>query len=409
MNTNQNNVGGGLWLAWVLASAIVFDLFRADEFNTAIGSAFGLMFGAAGGSMQWLILRRQITLERKSWMTRKIIGLGLIFLLAACGSQPTPRLTSTPFSGTSRPIIIDTDMGADDRMAILYLLNRPDVKVQAITVTGTGLAHAEPGATNALGLVALAGQADIPVAAERQTPLAGDHAFPPDWRTDADTLSGLSLLSNPDPISSQNAIELLTSTSESSPIKVTILALGPLTDIAEMLQAKPSLKENIEAVYIMGGAVEVEGNVASSGIANRRAEWNIYCDPDADRIVFESGVPITLIPLDATNHVPATIRFYNRIKRDHSSPEATFVFDSLTQYEDLLNGGYYFWDPLAAAILTENSLAAFESKTLVVIEEEGSESGRTQVSENGAPIRVAVNADSKRFEQFFLDTLIALE
>ena len=178
-----------------------------------------------------------------------------------------------------------------------------------------------------------------------------------------------------------------------------------------MLQARPALKENIEAVYIMGGAADVEGNVASSnvGIANRYAEWNIYCDPHAARIVFESGLPITLVPLDATNHVPATIRFYNRIKSDHTTPEATFVFDSLTQNRDFLNGGYYFWDPLAAAILTENSLATFETRALIIIEEEGSESGRTQASGNGASIRVAINADGERFEQLFLDTLNAPE
>jgi inosine-uridine nucleoside N-ribohydrolase len=72
-------------------------------------------------------------------------------------------------------------------------------------------------------------------------------------------------------------------------------------------------------------------------------------------------------------------------------------------------GGYCFWDPLAAAILTENSLATLENRRLVVIEEEGSESGRTQVNANGASIRVAVSADSERFEQLFLDTLNAPE
>lgn len=342
---------------------------------------------------------------------RKILIVGLALVLAACRIQSTPRPAPTPFSGTPRTIVIDADMGSDDWMAILYLLNRADVQIQAITVTGTGLAHAEPGARNALGLVALAGQPEIPVAAGRETPLAGDHSFPSDWRTDADMLSGLSLPSNPHAISSQSAVELLTSTIQSAPVKVTILALGPLTDIAELLQANPAVEENIEAIYIMGGAVDVPGNVGSSGVGidNQTAEWNIYCDPHAASIVFESGVPITLIPLDATNHVPATSRFYNRMKNDHITPEATFVFDLLTKHKGQLNGGYYFWDPLAAAILTENSLAAVETRQLIVVEE-GSESGRTQeVSEGGAAIRVAVNADRERFEQLFLDTLNASE
>jgi pyrimidine-specific ribonucleoside hydrolase len=306
--------------------------------------------------------------------------------------------------------VIDTDMGSDDWMAILYLLSRADVRVQAITATGTGLAHAGPGATNALDLVALAGQPNIPVAAGRQTPLVDEHAFPPDWRRDSDALSGLHLPSNPHTISSQAAVELLTSTIEAAPAKVTILALGPLTDIAEMLQAKPEIKEKIEAIYIMGGAVEVEGNVGISGVGidNQTAEWNIYCDPHAAGIVFESGVPITIIPLDATNHVPVTRRFYNRMKNDHVTPEANFVFDLLTKNKGQLDSGYYFWDPLAAAILTENQLATFETRRLIVVEE-GGESGRTQVSENGASIRVAVNADSQHFEQLFLDALNAPE
>jgi len=339
-------------------------------------------------------------------MIRRILLAIVIVILAGCGVQSIPRSTPTPFNSTPRLVVIDTDMSADDWMAILYLLNRADVQVQAITVTGTGIAHARQGATNALGLAALAGQPDIPVAAGRETPLAGDHAFPSDWRADADALSGLSLPANPNAISSQSAVELLTSIIESAPAKITILALGPLTDIAEMLQANPALKDNIEAIYIMGGAVEVDGNVGSSnvGIMNRYAEWNIYCDPHAARIVFESGIPITLIPLDATNHVPATRQFYNRMKKDRVTPEASFVFDVLTKNKSQLNGGFYFWDPLAAAILTENSLATFDTKRLIIVEG-GDESGRTEVSEGGVSIRVAVTADAERFEQLFLDTL----
>lgn len=96
------------------------------------------------------------------------------------------------------------------------------------------------------------------------------------------------------------------------------------------------------------------------------------------------------------------------MKKDHITPEATFVFDVLTKNKGQLNGGYYFWDPLAAAILTENPLATFETKRLIVIEE-GDESGHTQVSEGGASIQVAVSADRDRFEQLFLDTLNASE
>lgn len=345
-------------------------------------------------------------------MIRKILAFSLMLILAACGTQPAPRPTSTPFTGTPRPVIIDTDMAGDDWMAILYLLNRPDISVEAITVTGTGEAHCEPGVRNAMRLTALAGQSDIPVSCGRETPLQGNHTFPAAWRERVDALAGLTLPDNPISPSPQSAVELLTAVIQSSPDKMTILALGPLTNLAEILQAGPELKDKIEMLYIMGGAVDVPGNVgfSNAGIDNPFAEWNIYVDPHAAALVFRSGVSITLIPLDATNHAPVTDGFVKRIKNDRQTPEAKFVFDLLTktEYRDFIQmGGYYFWDTLSAAILTDSSLATFENKTLIVVEAEGRNSGQTQVSENGASIRVAVNADGERFEQLFLDALNA--
>ncbi|HSB66823.1 MAG TPA: nucleoside hydrolase, partial [Anaerolineales bacterium] len=162
--------------------------------------------------------------------------------------------------------------------------------------------------------------------------------------------------------------------------------------------------------YIMGGAVDVPGNVGFShaGIDNSVAEWNIYVDPRAAAIVLQSGVPVTLVPLDATDHVPVTPNFLELLKDDRKTPEAMFVFEVLskTQYYDFVqSGGYYFWDPSAAAILTDNSLAAFETRNLTVIEEESNQSGRTLASESGAPVRVAMDIEAERFEQLFLDTL----
>lgn len=343
-------------------------------------------------------------------MFRKILAISLALVLTACGVQPTPRPTPTPFTGTVRSVLIDTDMAADDWMAILYLLNRPDVNVEAITVTGTGEAHCEPGVKNAMDLAALAGQPDIPVSCGRSTPLGGDHAFPAEWRTRVDALAGLTLQSNPAPVVPQSAVDLLTAKIMSMPGKVTVITLGPLTNLAEALQSAPEIVENIEMLYIMGGAVDVPGNVGAShaGIDNPVADWNIYVDPRAAAIVLQSGVPVTLVPLDATNHVPVTTDFIERLKEDRTTPEAMFVYEVLsqTQYYDFVRyGEYYFWDPLAAAILTENSLADFETRTVTVIEEEGSHSGQTQASESGASVRMAVGVDAERFEGLFLDAL----
>ena len=342
-------------------------------------------------------------------MNRKLRLTLLVCWLTACAAPAVPRPTVTPYVGTPRPVIVDTDMAADDWLAILYLLQRQDISVIAITVTGTGGAHCEPGVQHALGLIALAGQSGIPVACGRETPLQGDHAFPKAWREDVDNLLGLTLPQGSNPAAG-TAVELLAAVIQSSPEKIILLTLGPLTNVAEALQATPTLKDQLATIVIMGGAVKVPGNVGASGVGidNPVAEWNIYADPYAASLVFQSGAPITLVPLDATNQAPITMDFFDRLERDQTTPEAEFVYRVLTRQIDFIqSGGYYFWDPLAAAILADESLATIETMSLKVVEEEGLESGWTQPTKDGTPVRVAVWADGQRFERIFLDTLNA--
>jgi inosine-uridine nucleoside N-ribohydrolase len=307
----------------------------------------------------------------------------------------------------AQPIVIDTDMAADDWLAILYLLGRSDVDVQAITVTGTGEAHCPAGTQNALNLVALAGQPEIPVACGRETPLEGNHAFPTAWRERVDDLLGLTLPENSREPSSVSAVELLTRIIQRSPKKVHLITLGPLTNVGEMLEAEPTLVMNLAMITVMDGAIEIAGNVgSSSNIENEVAGWNFYVDPRAGAVVFSSGAPITLVPLDATNYAPVTIEFITRLEKDRTTSVAEFVYRVLAAQQEYVRlGTYYFWDPLAAAIATEEELATFQEIPLIVVEEEGPESGRTLKSESGFIIRVAMKADRERFEAVFLDAV----
>ena len=342
------------------------------------------------------------------YATATLCALTLLFL-SACAPQTAPSRPALP---DAQPFIVDTDMAPDDWLAILYLLGRPDVEVVAITVTGAGEAHCAPGVRHALDLVALAGQPDIPVTCGRETPLQGDHVFPSSWRERVDNLLGLSLPQNPHAPADESAVELLVRTVLESSRPVHILALGPLTNLAEALQTEPSLADSVQRITIMGGAVHVPGNVGPSSSADGgasdhdAAEWNIYVDPYAAAVVFRSGAPVTLVPLDATNHAPLTMDFYRRLKRDHKTPVARFAYQVLTEVLDFIRGGdYYFWDPLAAAIATDGSLATYEDQLLAVIEEDGPQSGHTMVHQQGSSIRIAVDADRDRFEAILMDAL----
>jgi inosine-uridine nucleoside N-ribohydrolase len=210
--------------------------------------------------------------------------------LIRCGGETalTADMSPPKLSVDAQRTLIDTDMALDDWMAILYLLQRPDVDVQAITVTGAGEAHCEPGVQNALDLAALAGRPEIPVTCGRETPLEGSHVFPPSWRTNVDAMADLSIPSSSSRPHDQDAAGLIAGTIRDKAGDLTIITLGPLTNLAEAFLVDPSLAEEVKQIYIMGGAFSVPGNVNDApelGINNDVAEWNIYVDPHAAGLV----------------------------------------------------------------------------------------------------------------------------
>lgn len=342
-----------------------------------------------------------------------LAATAIFLLLQANGSAPTnarPGFTPTPITipaGGPDPLIIDTDMAMDDWLAILYLLQRKDYKVVAITVAGTGEAHCEPGVRNARGLLALAGYEQIPVACGRETPFEGGHAFPNEWRTGVDNMLGMTLPAPVDAAISPGlgAPQLLAAMADAHAGKLSLVALGPLTNIADALQSDPSWTAKLADVYIMGGAINVPGNVQLQGGDMSAAEWNLYADPHAAALTFQSGAPITLVPLDATNNIPLNRSYLKQLEANHQTPAADFVYRLLNENDFLFEpGAYYLWDTLAAALFTDHSLATFREERLQIIED-GLESGRTAIAQDGASIRIPASVDPTRFQQLFVDVL----
>lgn len=312
------------------------------------------------------------------------------------------------------PILIDTDMAIDDWLAILFLLRNPLAEVRAITVAATGEAHARPGEANARRLLSAAGYKPIPTAAGSQAPIEGQRAFPlvvrllMDWRM---------FLPLPAPQRAvnrgQSAVDLIIQTLMESSEPVTIVVLGPLTNLAQALQKQPEIVRKVGGIWIMGGALDVPGNLGSVSPAlrtNKHAEWNIYIDPHAANIVFASGAPVILIPLDATNQVPLTAQYMSQLKKmaqnDTPHPAAVFSYRALERIFRLSNGReFYFWDPLAAAAAIKPELVRLEALRLRVIEAQGDDCGRVINDQAGYLVQAALSADSVEFEKIYLDTL----
>lgn len=309
----------------------------------------------------------------------------------------------------SLPLIIDSDLALDDWMALIFLLQSPEVDVRAITVAATGEAHAGPGVKNTLRLMALAGAPDIPVASGRKVPLEGTHRFPLALRLAMDFRLGLSLPRPRTRPSKEPAVALLRRTLLEAPAPSTLLALGPLTNLAELIGDSPELVSRIEHLWIMGGALDVPGNIAEINprIDNPHAEWNLYIDPTAAERVLQSGVPVTVVPLDATSQVPLTEAFLARLDAEGQSPASRFVSRVIHRIRPLLSKerNLCFWDPLAAVLTLRHELGRYEERRVRVLTAEGRESGRLVTAPDGHLVRVCTGVDIPAFERCFLEGL----
>jgi inosine-uridine nucleoside N-ribohydrolase len=307
-----------------------------------------------------------------------------------------------------RTVIIDTDAGSDDLMAIAFLLSRPDIRVEAITVVN-GEAHVHVGATNVLRLLELAGRRDVPVFAGREAPLSGNAEFPAEWRKTSDELPGVTLPEPTRAIESQSAAEYLAKRLSDAAHPVQVLATGPLTNLAEAFTRAPRAARTIRQIVIMGGAVHVSGNLGDIGMFktdNSAAEWNIFIDPAAAKTVFASGAQIRLVPLDATQRVPLDMAMLEQFQSRAKTPLARFVSQLLaTNRENIRQGFYFAWDPLAAVALSSPIVATFRPMA-IEISDGPREIGRTvEVKKGRANVQVAIDANALRFRELFMTAL----
>lgn len=327
-----------------------------------------------------------------------------------CASVLASAVFAVPPAPSTTPVIVDTDAGVDDLLALAFLLARNDVRIEAITVVN-GVARVPVGAKNVLALLQLAGRPEIPVYEGSTTPLTGHVEFPDVWRTPSEQLSGVDLPKAHRHPQTESAVPFLVRRLADSKHPVRILALGPLTNIAAALRQNPSCAKTIEEIVIMGGAVRVPGNLGDGGAYktdNKTAEWNIYADPLAASIVFGSKAPIRLIPLDATRQVPIHSDFVASFQNAADGTLKRFVAQILASDDALIRRGYFYaWDPLAAVALVDPDVVTV-TPLAIRIEMSGNERGRTVEVPGGIPnARVALTADASVFRREFLGTLSA--
>ncbi|MBP1904788.1 pyrimidine-specific ribonucleoside hydrolase [Paenibacillus turicensis] len=305
------------------------------------------------------------------------------------------------------PIIIDCDPGHDDAIAILLAYAHKDLlDIRGITTVG-GNQILDKITDNALKILSFV-DADIPVAKGAVGPLLGKLVTGEEAHGESG-MDGPVLPPSKYRAIEQGAVEFMLDIIRSSDEKITLVPLAPLTNIALLITAYPEVKDKIERISLMGGGVGY-GNVTNT------AEFNIYVDPEAARIVYESGIPITMSGLDVTDKAAIFEDEIEELKK--RGPVSTLVGELLDFYsiygKKMGYVGNALHDPCAVAWLLQPEL--FTSKDLyVTVETEGKLTrGMTVADQRKKPdfapnVQVLVDVDREAFMKLLFDALARLD
>jgi purine nucleosidase len=249
-----------------------------------------------------------------------------------------------------RKIIIDTDPGTDDAMAIMLALNSPELDIRAITVV-PGNVTARQGLDNALRMLSLANRCDLPIAAGAQHPLLQKLITAEFWHGN-NGLANIELPPSKCKVDARWAPDLIIELVHASPHEITLVPIGPLTNIALAVEKDPSIVPLVKEVILMGGSI-------SGGNSTAVAEANIYGDPEAAQIVFQAGWPLTMVGLDVGDKTLLSRKHLAQLGKTHG-PVNDFIYKVavfLIQLgEKFGDSGTPMYDPLAVGVAIDASI-----------------------------------------------------
>lgn len=305
-------------------------------------------------------------------------------------------------------IIIDTDPGVDDALAFLLALASPEIQLEALTTT-QGNVTLEKATRNALAILELAGAGHIPVVSGSILPLV--QPLRASAYVHGESGLGKSRLPEPKvkPVA-QHAVDYLIERVIAEPEEISIFPIGPLTNIAMAIRKEPRFAKAVKELVIMGGAILEHGNITP------QAEYNIYVDPHAAHIVFHSGIPITLIPLDVTHKCVLVQKHLDRLMKVHS-PVSRFIKDAVEVYLqysfELGFAGSALHDPLTLATVIAPELLTLKEYHVDVDISGGVSMGKTfadilNSSKRTVNMKVAMNVRGDDFVELFLQRMESL-
>jgi len=303
-----------------------------------------------------------------------------------------------------RKVVWDMDPGIDDALALILALKSPEIRVAGIT-TVAGNAPVETASTNARRVLEYLNADSIPVAMGAAKPLDRPLEDALSYHG-SDGLGNCSLPPPKLPLQPLEAWDFLVQSVLDAPGEVTLLATGPLTNVAYAFELQPKLPELLNRLVLMGGAYGL--TPYGKGNCTPFAEFNIWQDPEAAHLVFNSGADIFAVGLDVTMDPAACLnnQHLEQIKARHT-PAARLVAQ-LVEYEVEYHGCCRMHDPLALAVLLDDSLLDFTLAKVGVVKGNDWDRGVTRIlpSDSLQLIHVASAVDGPRFLKLFLSRIL---
>ena len=292
-----------------------------------------------------------------------------------------------PLAAAPKKIIFDTDPGTDDAMALMLALNSPELDVRAITVV-PGNVTAKQGLENALRMVSLANRCDVPVAGGAQHPLFQKLITAEFWHG-KNGLADIELPPSKCKADEHFGPDLIIQLVHASPHEITLVPVGPLTNIALAISKDPSIVPLVKEVVIMGGSI-------SGGNVNAAAEANIYNDPEAAQIVFQAGWPLTMVGLDVGDKTLLSQKYLDQLNVKHG-PVNDFMH-SVAQFLVTLSAkfgspGTPMYDPLAVGVAIDPTLVKAPALHVDVETRGEFTRGETVANRRGAVERNVLHGD----------------
>jgi purine nucleosidase len=358
--------------------------------------------------------RKGETLEIELGRRQFLAGCGTAMMAGVFGNLAAETVLGqsaarpgAPVGVVPRRIIIDTDPGVDDAFALMLAMQSPELKIEAITAVA-GNVPLKLTLPNALRMVEICGRTEIPVAGGASGPLVRK-LITAAYVHGENGLAGVEFpVPTIKPVA-EHAVDLIVRLARQYPGEITLVPIGPLTNIALALRSAPELAQIIPQIVLMGGSF-------SGGNVTPAAEFNFYVDPEAAAMVFDSGIPITMVGLDVTRKVVLTEERLRRLEANTNRVSLAAARIARSLMETHKKSGSESWpvlnDPLAVSVMLDPAILTLKDYrveietcgTLTAGESVGYKHGEARTS---APLRNSGEGPAEK--EFGFNCKVAIE